>query len=42
MKDDVRKFVKIGGIALAAYALCAFIQSQMEIPFVGAYLPKKS
>lgn len=33
-------YLKIAGVALAAYAVIALVQSKMPIPVVGAYLPK--
>jgi hypothetical protein len=33
-------YLKIAGVALAAYALVAIVQSKMAIPVVGQYLPK--
>jgi hypothetical protein len=33
-------YLKIAGVALAAYAVIALVQSKMPIPIVGMYLPK--
>lgn len=32
-------YLKLAGIALAAYAVVAIVQSKVAIPVVGAYLP---
>lgn len=35
-------YLKTAGVALAAFAVIALVQSQMTIPVVGKYLPKAS
>lgn len=35
-------YLKTAGVALAAFAVVAMIQSQMAIPVVGKFLPKAS
>ena len=38
---SLNKFLVVGGIALAAYALVAIMQRNvMPIPVVGTYLPR--
>ncbi len=37
----MKQYLVTAGVALAAYAVVAFVQSSvMPIPVVGAYLPK--
>lgn len=36
MRKDV---VRVALIALASYAACALIQSKMQVPLLGPYLP---
>lgn len=33
-------YLKIAGVALAAYAVIALVQSKVRIPVVGEYLPR--
>lgn len=37
----MKGYLKIAGVALAAYAAVAFVQRQVKpIPVIGAFLPK--
>lgn len=37
-----KEYLVTAGVALAAFAIVALIQSKMTLPVVGAYLPKAS